>query len=36
MGSNTAISYFLCETTFAVSPLVLNKNYEEEPWRFEY
>ena len=36
MGSNTATSYFLYETTYAVNPLVLNWNYEEEQlWRFE-
>lgn len=41
VGSNTATSYFLYETTFAVNPLILCSDYydeeeEQQPWRFEH
>jgi hypothetical protein len=37
MGSNTAASYFLYETIYAVNISTVDRNYEEEQlWRFEY
>jgi hypothetical protein len=35
MGSNTAISYFLYETTYAVNTSTVDRNNEEQLWRSE-
>jgi hypothetical protein len=33
MGSNTAVSYFLYETTYTVNASILDRSDDEELWR---